>query len=100
MFRAAEEECAAGKFAGTVQHWRLKNVRRWEVACNSIEQRNGNWAFLLNFVSCIRRAAVCFNFDKAGTAVFGGKFCRNVGWKRCCVRSIEYNVEVVHQINI
>jgi hypothetical protein len=77
-----------------------EKVRSWEVDCNSIQQRNGNLAFLLNFVSCIRRAAECFNFYKAGSAVFGGKFCRNVGWNRCCIRSTEYNVEVVHQPNI
>lgn len=61
-------------FAGKVEHWKQKKVRRWEVDCNSIQLRNGNWATVLNFVSCIRRAAVCLKFDKAGTAAFGGKF--------------------------
>jgi len=45
-------------------------------------------------------AAVCLNFDKVGTAFFGGKFLRNVGWKRCCVRSTEFNEEVVYQCSI
>jgi len=37
---------------------------------------------------------VCLNFDKVGTTVFGGKFLRNVGWKGCCLRSTEFNVEL------
>jgi hypothetical protein len=41
IFRAAEEECTASKFAGKGEHWKLKNVRRWEVDCNSIQRRNG-----------------------------------------------------------
>jgi hypothetical protein len=28
VFRAAEEECAAGKFAGKVEHWKLKKVKK------------------------------------------------------------------------
>ena len=50
MFRSTAEECASGKFAGKMEHWKQKKVRRREVDCNSIQQSNGNWDFVLNFV--------------------------------------------------